>query len=78
MRSSATGVVSVCTVNATRVRNLSIRKHTVHAKYRFFFLLLHELCDKYDEGDLSTSSLLRAASQIAVLGPSIVSNAENN
>ena len=44
----------------------------------FVFFLLHELWDKYDDGDLSTSSLLRAASQIAVLGPSIVSNAEND
>ena len=34
--------------------------------------------DKYDDGDLSTSSLLRAASQIAGLGPSIVPNAEND
>ena len=33
---------------------------------------------KYDDGDLSTSSLLRAASQIAVLGPSIGPNTKNN
>ena len=35
MRSSATGVVSGSTVNATQVRNISIRKHTVHAIYRY-------------------------------------------
>ena len=52
--------------------NLLTKVH--REKYKKIHGKLHELWDKYDDGDLSTSSLLRAASQIAGLGPSIVSD----
>ena len=56
--------------------NLLTKVH--REKYKKIHGKLHELWDKYDDGDLSTSSLLRAASQIAGLGLSIVPNTENN
>ena len=56
--------------------NLLTRVH--RGKYKKIRGNLHELWDKYDDGDLSTSLLLRAASQVAGLGPSIVPNADTH